>query len=108
MAKKKQSQGKGIRSDNFLRIYLTTLGGYLAGEERGRSDSMIELRDPVFVTTRADGTGYDTKPVQFVPPEKTLNLYRTGLVADFAMPDGMIPWFRKYQEDRVEQARKTP
>ena len=84
------------------------MGGQIAGEEVERAGNLIVVNDPVFVSVKSDGTGYDIKPIQFVAAGEPFRMYTSGLLGETDMPAGMLPWFEKYQEQRVQEGKSTP
>jgi len=91
-----------------FKMYVTQAGIYIGGEEVQRTGAVLEVNDPVFVTSSADGTGYEFKPVQFVSAGESLQLYTYGLLGDAAMPSGMVAWFTQYRSHRAKQAELQP
>jgi len=90
-------------------IYVPLSGGTpLAGQETGRKDGIILLKDPVFVTQREDATGYVFTPVQFLGAKDSFKLYASGLLGELAMPTIMRPFFEQYQKNRKESGANDP
>jgi hypothetical protein len=97
-----------LPADLPLRIYVTQTGAYIAGEEVYRRGPRLEILDPVFVSNSADGMSFDMQPVKFVAPGRLFTLYTYGLIGDVQMPDGMVAWYMKYQEQREEKRAAQP
>ena len=51
---------------------------------------------------------FDMQPIKFVAPGKLFTLYAYGLVGDVEMPEGMVAWYLKYQEQREKQLDVQP
>jgi hypothetical protein len=105
MPKKKKPH---LLADHPLHIYVTQTGTYIAGEEIKRVGPVLSVRDPVFVTNAADGMSFDMQPIKFVAPGQLFTLYTYGLIGDVEMPEGMVAWYLKYQEQREKQLDIQP
>jgi hypothetical protein len=96
-------------AEPVFRIYMPAMGGVPIGaQEMSRKDGIIVVRDPVLISPREDGVGYNFTPVQFVLPGEPFELHASGLLANFKMPAALVPWFQKYQANRKKGSENDP